>query len=112
MAEILVSGFCEDRPPLLTAGFFLAAMLSACSLQWTPPEKYDGFPNASFGAGAVARQLQGVARIERPAFARCGRMHTPGCPLVFYKLRPCFRASGLSLAIARPCLVIGAHFPL
>jgi hypothetical protein len=47
------------------------------------------------------------------------RQHAPGFPTVSIVLRivfsivlHCFCAGGFSLAIARPCIVIGAHFPL
>jgi hypothetical protein len=47
------------------------------------------------------------------------RQHAPGFPtvsivlrIVFSIARHCSCAGGFSLAVARPCIVIGAHFPL
>src|SRR6202011_3091817 len=48
-----------------------------------------------------------------------GRQHAPSSPtvsivlrIVFSIVRHCFCAGGFSVAVARPCIVIGAHFPL
>jgi hypothetical protein len=48
-----------------------------------------------------------------------GRQHAPGCPpvstvlrIVFSLFAPVSCAGGFSLAVATPCIVIGAHFPL
>src|SRR5215813_1435554 len=89
MAEILVSDLCDCRPPLLIGGLF------------------------SFSPDSRAAPSPCLPASNRTV-STCPDFPTVPIALriAFFIVRHCSCASGISAACAKPCIVIGAHFPL
>src|SRR5262249_32368843 len=97
MAEILVSDQCDDCPPRLAE-----------------IERPEQRPDAGNGGPALA-----VAQPTRRNRCPTSCMHSPGfsdcsdCSAhCFFHCLPLFLRLAFSAAHAKPCIVIGAHFPL
>jgi hypothetical protein len=89
MAEILVSNLCELSPALLGGLFSLGR----------------GRPHATTSEDLNRSQPDASTRPDFPLVSIVLR-------IVFSIVFHCCCASGFSVAVARACIVIGAHFPL
>src|SRR5262249_45149364 len=98
MAETLVSDQCERRPPLLIGGRFHL--------------RHAGGGPKFYGLQVDCTPVVPQPRSQRNVSTRPDPPVSVAVRIVFSIARHCSCAVGFSLAVARPRIVIGAHFPL
>jgi hypothetical protein len=103
MAEILVSNLCDCRPPLLIGGPF----------SLSPGHHEDAEPSHPTER-PLARSAVALSSGVQPDVSTCPdfRLFSIALRIVFSIACHCSCAGGFSQACAKPCIVIGAHFPL